>query len=124
MIHRGSMRFDLRLSPSDSAVLIAICLLCSTLVAWRAMEPRFALGAECRTDPHRIAVARDWINPNTAQPASMQRLPGIGPSRAKSIVEHRNRHGAFKSPDDLREVHGIGPATVDAIAQYLRFDDE
>ena len=46
---------------------------------------------------------------NRASLAELDRLPGIGPVLARRIVEHRERHGAFRSPDELLAVPGIGP---------------
>jgi competence protein ComEA len=52
---------------------------------------------------------------NTAEADELAQLPGIGPARARAIVEHRRRHGLFKSVDGLQEVDGIGPATIQRI---------
>ncbi len=35
-------------------------------------------------------------------------LDGVGESRARAIVEYREKHGRFKSADDLKKVKGIG----------------
>jgi competence protein ComEA len=68
----------------------------------------------------RIALP---INPNTSGPAELQLLPGLGPKRAKAIIEFRNNHGcpAFSEPADLQAIHGIGPVTATRIGRYLSF---
>lgn len=48
------------------------------------------------------------ININTAGQADLERLPGIGPSLAKKILEFRQKNGNFKTPGDLMAVQGIG----------------
>ena len=58
------------------------------------------------------------VNINTASQAELETLQGIGPAKAKAIIEHRKKNGSFKSVDDLQNVSGIGPATV----QRLRTD--
>lgn len=48
------------------------------------------------------------ININTADVAQLSTLPGIGPSIAERIVKFRKDSGAFKSPQDIGKVKGIG----------------
>jgi competence protein ComEA len=48
------------------------------------------------------------ININTADIAQLSTLPGIGPSIAQRIVKYRKESGAFKTPQDLGKVKGIG----------------
>ncbi|MEO7559351.1 MAG: ComEA family DNA-binding protein [Nitrosospira sp.] len=52
------------------------------------------------------------VNINTATQAELQTLQGIGPAKAKAIIDHRKKNGPFKSPGDLENVNGIGPATM------------
>jgi competence protein ComEA len=52
------------------------------------------------------------VNINTATQAELESLQGIGPAKAKAIVDHRKKNGPFKSSDDLQNVNGIGPATM------------
>jgi competence protein ComEA len=40
-------------------------------------------------------------------------LKGVGDAKAAAIVAHRTEHGPFKSADDLVNVPGIGPRTVE-----------
>ncbi|QEP43708.1 helix-hairpin-helix domain-containing protein [Ectothiorhodospiraceae bacterium BW-2] len=60
------------------------------------------------------------INSATAAQISSA-LAGIGPAKAEAIVAYRNANGSFKSIDDLLKVKGIGPATLQKIANKLQF---
>jgi competence protein ComEA len=55
------------------------------------------------------------VDLNTADVAELERLPGIGPSTAQAIVDHRDANGPFRSVDDLLDVRGIGPAKLEAL---------
>jgi competence protein ComEA len=48
------------------------------------------------------------INVNTATPAELETLPGIGPTLAEAIIAERERRGGFRSVNELRDVRGIG----------------
>ena len=48
------------------------------------------------------------LNLNTATPAQLEELPGIGPTLAAAILAERDRRGGFKSINELRDVRGIG----------------
>ena len=50
-------------------------------------------------------------------------LPGIGPVLADRIARHRSEAGVFKQPSDLQQVHGIGPARVEALRPLLCASD-
>ncbi|MFO7305337.1 MAG: helix-hairpin-helix domain-containing protein [Gammaproteobacteria bacterium] len=65
-----------------------------------------------------------WAGPvdiNTADAATIAReLEGIGLSRAQAIVEYREKHGAFKSVEELRKVKGIGAKTIELNRANIR----
>lgn len=65
--------------------------------------------------------ASQYVYVNSAGEAELCTLPGIGPSLARRIIEYRQSHGAFQSPDDLCGVPGIGKTKVEQIAFLLRF---
>lgn len=55
---------------------------------------------------------------NRADSADLVRLPGIGPALAGRILARR-RQGRFARVDDLIEVRGIGPATLERLRSLL-----
>lgn len=63
-----------------------------------------------------MAVAPAWaakVDVNKADAAAlMENLKGIGPVKAKAIIDYRKKHGNFKTMDDLAKVPGIGEATI------------
>ena len=59
------------------------------------------------------AVSAGPVNINTADATTLaQELKGVGLKHAQAIVEYRQKHGPFKSADELALVKGIGPAAV------------
>jgi competence protein ComEA len=56
--------------------------------------------------------AQAAVNINTANQTELESLPGIGPVKAKAILEYRKKNGGFKSVDELTRVDGIGPVTL------------
>ena len=56
---------------------------------------------------------------NRATKAELRLLPGLGDALAQRVVEHRDRHGRFRSLEELRHVAGIGPKTLDRLRPWL-----
>jgi competence protein ComEA len=61
--------------------------------------------------PHAGADPVD-INRADAEQIAEQ-LQGIGPARARAIVEYRDKVGGFDSPEQLLEVAGVGPRVLE-----------
>ena len=59
------------------------------------------------------------ININSADAETLTRLPGVGPVIAQRIVDYRAENGAFKQPQDLIKVKGIGPKTYEKLAAMI-----
>lgn len=55
------------------------------------------------------------VNINTATLEQLETLPGIGPARARLIIEHR----PYSSIDDLRRVNGIPDGLMDDLRPLL-----
>ncbi len=59
------------------------------------------------------------IDINSAGVDVLVSLPQIGSVRAAAIVAHREANGPFATPEDLLDVTGIGPATLEAIRDLV-----
>ena len=64
----------------------------------------------------------EQVDPNRAPLVLLRRLPGVGPARARAIVEERTSGGPFRSLADLARVPGIGLRTLEALEPHLTFD--
>lgn len=59
------------------------------------------------------------ININTASETELETLSGIGEVLAATIIDYRTQNGPFASVEDLMDVSGIGPATLDEIRDQV-----
>ena len=70
------------------------------------------------------AWASTPVNINKADATTIAHaLDGIGPSKAEAIVAWREAHGPFKAVDDLSQVKGIGPATLERNRDAILLND-
>ncbi|MGH9887470.1 MAG: ComEA family DNA-binding protein, partial [bacterium] len=76
---------------------------------------------DCREMPADVRAALGLPQAlNRASAVELERVPGLGPTRARAIAVEREHGGAFESLDALaRRVPGIGPKTVDRIRSHL-----
>jgi competence protein ComEA len=59
------------------------------------------------------------VDLNSATVAELEAVKGIGPAKAKAIVDHREKNGPFKSVDDLKNVKGFGAKSVEKLRAEL-----
>jgi competence protein ComEA len=59
------------------------------------------------------------ININTASETDLETLPGVGPVTAAAIIDYRVQNGPFTSVDDLIDVSGIGPSTLEQVRPFI-----
>ena len=63
------------------------------------------------------------VDLNTASPALLTHVAGIGPRLAQRIVAHRDTNGPFRNRAALMDVPGLGPKTFEQAAGFLRIHD-
>lgn len=62
------------------------------------------------------------ININTADEATLQLLPGIGPAYSKLIVDYRTENGGFSSVEEITNIRGIGPKTLEKLRPIVTIE--
>ncbi len=67
------------------------------------------------------AVAQGGLDINTASVEMLaETIDGVGMRKAEAIVRYREEHGPFASVDELLEVSGIGPKTLERSRDKLK----
>lgn len=91
------------------------------------LRPQFIADPQPR-EGARYADLADRIDPNKADWATLAALPGVGESRAKTVIAYRDAAKqrdasavVFRYPSDLTRVHGVGATTVQNLRPYLSF---
>ncbi len=63
------------------------------------------------------------INLNRAEAWLLEALPGIGQSRARAIIEYRDKYGYFRKVEDLLKIDGISKSIIDNIRNLVVLED-
>lgn len=67
----------------------------------------------------QISSSSNKININRASAEELQKLPGVGASRAQDIVNYRTEKGDFQSLEDLMNISGIGPKIFERLKELI-----
>jgi competence protein ComEA len=89
---------------SQIALLLLAFMLATSACATRARNSSSAVQL---TSDIPAAERASLININTATPAELEKLPGVGKVTAERIVAQREQHGPFRRPEHLMMVRGI-----------------
>ena len=68
------------------------------------------------------SIAMATVNLNTATKDDLDKVTGIGPVKAQSIIDYRKKNGPFKSVDELENVKGFGSKSVKKVRSELTVD--
>jgi len=101
--------------PRSLTLLAAIVLAISLIVRTLDSVPEDQSPAISRRPEFKLDV-------NSATVAQLVSIPRVGPKMARRIAQYRNQHGHLDSLDQLLEVDGVGPATLETLSVYLTAD--
>ena len=121
------------MSQRARKALAALCAslalaLCAALAGTYRMAAPFATQMAIRQQPVRRAarVPSPWpsgtVDVNTAEEAALMALPGVGVKLAQAIIAERTANGAYRYPEDLLAVKGIGAKKLAALQSLLAFE--
>ncbi len=101
-----------RLASSWAALA---CILLACLLAFSLWPVKYAAQhpASDQSGPRFV------LDVNQATADELQALPEVGPSLARQIVAHRDAHGPFQDQQELLDVHGLGPRTLERLADMV-----
>lgn len=92
-----------KLFSASALFVLSICSASHLLYAQPVMQEKAEVSVQAQ------------VNINQADSATIAGvLKGVGESKARAIVEYREKHGPFTSLEELSEVKGIGQSTLDA----------
>ena len=83
---------------------------------YRIRFTRLSASATASPPPETAAVI---VNINTATADELAELDGIGSTLAERIVAYRETNGAFRVPEQLMNVEGIGEIKFNSIKNYI-----
>jgi competence protein ComEA len=61
----------------------------------------------------------ELVDINSATAADLEKVPGLGPSLSRRIVEFRDKNGPYSTVEDLLKIQGIGEKSLSRFRDYL-----
>jgi hypothetical protein len=124
------VRHNVHLTAPQRRVVVVLLLIAITVCVVRyALRPSYVPDPQ-PTEGRAFDRLATRIDPNTADWPALAVLPAIGEKRAKDIVAYREMverrspgEKAFRGPDDLLRVPGIGKVLAGRLGEHLIFPE-
>lgn len=102
-------RTAMRVSRDDLVIAVVI-------LAWLGLG---IITVQRNHTTHDATPPAALIDLNRADAALLTAIPNIGPALAERLVTHRAAHGHWTAIEQLGDVKGIGPATIQRMRPYV-----
>ena len=56
---------------------------------------------------------------NKADSTELETLPGVGPAKAKAIIDYREKNGSFQQIEDIQKISGFGAKTFEKLEELI-----
>lgn len=112
------------LRPGERRIVAAIVALAGASLAlwWIASGGLQGRWVDAERLPKR--ENRFLVDLNRAGAAELAAIPEVGPALAQRILDFRHQQGPFHNHEQLLEVDGIGPKTLERMRAFLAPLDE
>ncbi len=97
------------------AVQISVVLIVTACLFF--LIGRWSLGWS--SPENRVEANGPALDLNRATKAELRLVPGLGDTLSQRVLDHRERIGPFRNIDDLLQVHGIGPKTLERMRPHV-----
>lgn len=106
----------------DKYSTIGVVLLVLATFGWYRSYVAHGYAVQRQQQPAEIVPFSTTIHINSARKVELCLLPGVGPKLAQAILDFRAAHGPIRTWEELDQVKGIGPKTIEAIKVYASLE--
>ncbi len=68
---------------------------------------------------HGAGQSAGKVDLNKADSTELETLPGIGPAKAKAIIDFREKNGPFQQIEDIQKISGFGAKTFEKLEELI-----
>lgn len=119
------MRGTAKITKTEIGLLLLAAVFFLGMTVWHLTRSRPTGGGYEVTTAARRAIeetAVEKVNINTADAEALETVPGIGEVLAQRILAYRRQHGAFREPEELLNVSGIGEKTLETMRECITWE--
>ena len=110
------------LPDADSRLLNHAMKLSDELLIYVPLEGEVLSDSETNLVLQQNTQNDGLVNINTADETLLMTISGIGPAKATAIINYRDEHGPFSSPESIMDVSGIGEKSFEKLKHQIKVD--